>query len=64
LALTSFPGNTTHGPHRDRDRVNDDLATTKQQLADALSAVDRFVQILERHMGKDSPQAKMRGAAV
>ena len=37
--------------------MTDDLATTKEQLADALSVVDRLVQILEQQLGKDAPQA-------
>ncbi len=36
--------------------MNDDLATAKEKLADALSVVDRFVQILERQLGKGAPR--------
>ena len=40
-----------------RDRINDELATTKAQLADALPVVDRLVKILEQQLGKAAPQA-------
>jgi len=36
--------------------VNNDLATTKEQLADALAVLDSFVQELEQRLGKDSQQ--------
>ena len=38
--------------------MNDDLATTKEQLADALSVLDTFVEELEQRLSKDAPQVK------
>jgi len=40
-----------------RDRVTDDLATVKEELAGAQCVIDRSVQILARHLRKDSPRA-------
>ena len=36
-----------------RDRMNEDLATTKEQLAGALAVVERFTRELAQRLGKD-----------